>query len=64
VQRIEAIILEDGNRLQGELSHYEYGVVSIKMELPFDAGWQQLADLSSRWNFPLLEGFSRFCYPQ
>ena len=49
VQQIDAIILEDGNRLQGELNYYEYGVVSIKLELPFHADWQQLADLSSRW---------------
>ena len=49
VQQIEAIVLEDGNRLQGELNYYEYGVVSIKLELPFQADWQQLADLSSRW---------------
>src|ERR1035441_8155392 len=49
VQQIDAIILEDGNRLQGELNYYEDGVVSIKRELPFHADWQQLADLSSRW---------------
>src|ERR1017187_2613891 len=49
VQQVEAIVLEDGSRLQGELNYYEYGVVSIKLELPFQADWQQLADLSSRW---------------
>ena len=49
VQQIQAIVLEDGNRLQGELNYYEYGVVSIKLELPFQADWQQVADLSSRW---------------
>ena len=49
VQRLEPITLESGSRLQGELNYYEYGVVSIKLELPFEVGWPQLVDLSSRW---------------
>ncbi len=49
VQRLEPIALESGSRLQGELNYYEYGVVSIKLELPFEVDWPQLVDLSSRW---------------
>jgi hypothetical protein len=49
VQRLEPITLESGSRLQGELNYYEYGVVSIKLELPFEVDWPQLVDLSSRW---------------
>ena len=49
VQRLEPIMLDNGSRLQGELNYYEYGVVSIKMELPFEVDWLQLVDLSSRW---------------
>ncbi len=49
VQRLEPITLESGSRLQGELNYYEYGVVSIKLELPFEVDWSQLVDLSSRW---------------
>ena len=49
VQRLEPIVLESGSRLQGELNYYEYGVVSIKLELPFEVDWPQLVDLSSRW---------------
>jgi hypothetical protein len=45
VQQIGAIVLDDGSRLRGELNYYEYGVVSIKLELPFHADWEQLADL-------------------
>ena len=36
VQRLEPIVLESGSRLQGELNFYEYGAVSIKLELPFE----------------------------
>lgn len=49
VQRLDPIVLESGSRLQGELNYYEYGVVSIKLELPFEVDWPQLVDLSSRW---------------
>jgi hypothetical protein len=49
VERLEPIVLENGNRLQAELNYYEYGVVSIKLELPFEADWARLTDLSSRW---------------
>jgi hypothetical protein len=42
-------VLESGSRLRGELNYYDYGVVSIKLERPFQADWPQLIDLSSRW---------------
>jgi hypothetical protein len=49
VQQLEPIMLESGSRLRGELNYYDYGVVSIKLERPFQADWPQLIDLSSRW---------------
>lgn len=49
VQQLEPIVLNSGSRLQGELNYYDYGVVSIKLELPFQADWPRLIDLSSRW---------------
>ncbi len=49
VQQLQPLVLASGSSLQGELNYYEYGVVSIKLELPFAADWPQLTDLSSRW---------------
>jgi hypothetical protein len=49
VQRLEPIVLESGEHLPGELNYYGYGVVSIKLELPFELSWAELVDLSSRW---------------
>jgi hypothetical protein len=49
VLRLEPIVLENGERLEGELNYYEYGVVSIKLELPFKTDWAQLIELSCRW---------------
>ncbi len=45
VQRLEPIVLESGSRFRGELNYYEYGVVSLKLELPFEVDWPQLVDL-------------------
>jgi hypothetical protein len=42
-------MLDGGCRLEGELNYYEYGVVSIKLELPFSTTWPELTELSSRW---------------
>jgi len=49
VEHLEPIVLASGSRLEGELNYYEYGVVSIKLELPFETDWPQLIDLSCRW---------------
>jgi hypothetical protein len=49
VERLEPIVLESGSRLEAEINYYEYGVVSIKLELPFEADWARLTELSCRW---------------
>jgi hypothetical protein len=49
VERLDPIVLAGGTHFAGELNYYDYGVVSIKLELPFEADWPQLTDLSSRW---------------
>ena len=41
-------MLESGSRLRGELNYYDYGVVSIKLERPFQADWPQLIRLPGR----------------
>ncbi len=49
VQRLDPIVLADGVRFEGALNYYDYGVVSIKLELPFRSDWPRLIDLSSQW---------------
>ena len=46
---VERLVLESGNKLEAELNYYEYGVVGIKLELPFETDWPELIELSSRW---------------
>jgi hypothetical protein len=46
---LEPLDLETGERLQGEIKYYDYGVVSVVYELPFAGGWSKLIRLASRW---------------
>jgi hypothetical protein len=49
VAPLEPLELESGERLQGEIKYYDYGVVSVVFELAFACGWSKLIDLASRW---------------
>src|ERR1700678_2449035 len=49
VEPLETLVLESGERLQGEIKYYDYGVVSVVYELPFAGGWSKLIGLASRW---------------
>src|SRR5213080_2101595 len=46
---LESVLLESGERLEAKAKYYDYGVVSIEMELQFECEWQSLVELSSRW---------------
>jgi hypothetical protein len=40
----------------GRVAYYDYGVVSLMLEFPFEGGWEDAIDLASRWmNAPDLE---------
>jgi hypothetical protein len=49
VEAIEPLVLESGERLQGQVKYYDYGVLSVVLELPFSGDWDTLVQLSSRW---------------
>ena len=49
VETADPLILETGERLQSQIKYYDYGVVSVEFELPFEGDWQKLVQLSSRW---------------
>jgi hypothetical protein len=49
VEVLEPLVLETGECLKGRLQYYEYGVVSIELELRFELGWNEIVNLSSRW---------------
>jgi len=49
VEPLEPLILESGERLEGEIKYYDYGVVSVVFQLPFTGDWDGLVHLASRW---------------
>ncbi|MCL2659697.1 MAG: hypothetical protein FWD64_04165 [Acidobacteriaceae bacterium] len=46
---LDAVVLEDGQRLSGEVKYHDYGVVGVVFQLPFSGSWEQLIRLASRW---------------
>jgi len=48
VERLEETKLKTGTALAGRLKYYDYGVLSVQFELPFEGGWETLVELSSR----------------
>ena len=49
VEPLEAFTLGGGERVNGQIKYYDYGVVSVILELPFNGEWETLMQLSSRW---------------
>jgi hypothetical protein len=49
VEPIEALVLDSGERLDGQIKYYDYGVLSVVFELPFSGDWNDLIRLSGRW---------------
>jgi hypothetical protein len=46
---LEPLVLESGERLEGEVKYYDYGVASVLYQLPFSGDWESLVNLASRW---------------
>jgi hypothetical protein len=49
VEPLDPFLLPEGRAVRGQVNYYEYGVISLQMDLPFLAGWEELVALSSRW---------------
>jgi len=46
---LKPLVLGGGERLEGEIKYYDYGVVSVIYQLAFTGDWQSLVHLASRW---------------
>jgi hypothetical protein len=49
VEPLEPLLLETGERLDGQIKYYDYGVVSVVYELPISGDWDSLVQMGSRW---------------
>jgi hypothetical protein len=53
----EQLTIETGERFEMRIKYFDYGVVSIELQLEFEANWDELVRLSNRWILaPELEG--------
>ncbi len=46
---LNPLLLSGGERLEGEIKYYDYGVVSVIYQLSFSGDWESLVRLASRW---------------
>jgi len=49
VEALEPVVLDSGERLEGQIKYFDYGVVSLVFELPFSGTWEDLVQVSCRW---------------
>lgn len=49
VEVLGEIVLSGGERVHSQLKYYDYGVVSVHIELSFEGDWQSLANLAATW---------------
>ncbi|MDQ2944596.1 MAG: hypothetical protein M3Y27_01395 [Acidobacteriota bacterium] len=49
VETLEPVLLEKGARLRCTISYYDYGVVSVEFELPFEFDWARLVKSAGTW---------------
>jgi hypothetical protein len=49
VEPLEPLLLAGGERLEGEIKFYDYGVVSVLYQLSFSGDWPGLVHLASQW---------------
>lgn len=45
----EPVRIPSGEQFQVRIKYFDYGVMSVELRLDFEAGWDELVRLSSRW---------------
>ena len=49
VETLDLISLSSGERIQPQVKYYDYGVVSVLLELPLETDWQRVAAVAANW---------------
>ncbi len=49
VQHLDPFTLETGEQFQRRIKYFDYGAVSVELEMRFEADWEQLIRISNRW---------------
>lgn len=49
IEPLDPLVLPGGERLEGKIKYFDYGVVSVTYQLAFSGDWQSLVHLASQW---------------
>src|ERR1700691_4280017 len=49
VEQLEPVVLGSGEKLVPQVKYYDYGVISVLLQLEFAADWPGLVQLAARW---------------
>jgi hypothetical protein len=49
VETPDPVSIETGEQFRARIKYFDYGVISVELERPFEADWDELVRLSSRW---------------
>jgi hypothetical protein len=49
IEALPPIPFDGKQNMQGHVKYYDYGVVSVELELPIQCDWPELVERSSRW---------------
>jgi hypothetical protein len=49
VERLDPVVLSNGETLSPQVKYYDYGVISVVLELTFEGDWNALIQLAARW---------------
>jgi hypothetical protein len=48
-QSATVLPLDSGEQLQARIKYFDYGVIAVELELPFEMSWDSLIERSSQW---------------
>lgn len=49
VETVDSIVLSSGERIQPQVKYYDYGVVSVLLELPLESDWRRIVRVAANW---------------
>ena len=49
VEQLEPVLLASGEKLIPQIKYYDYGVISVLLQLEFAADWPGLVELAASW---------------
>ena len=49
VEDLGTVSIETGQKFEARAKYFDYGVVSVELQLAFEADWSELVSLSNRW---------------